>query len=206
MSVRLPIVVLLSCFLHLVALWFLASGASIEYGAAIYPKKAAVSSLVLIANSLEVKRLSVQTVSLVPETEAFIASQEKTAEIKDKDQDAIVSARKISNGNIPQDYFPMGRLTRRPFPLADIDLDDTALDEVAVEGSIELTILVDVDGSVVRVTASANRDNAREFADRIAARFQSVRFSPGEIDGKAVKAELQITVVSEPLSHPAEKS
>ena len=112
-----------------------------------------------------------------------------------------------SDGN-PEDksniqYLPSGQLTRAPVPLEAIDLNATSIDEVAVVGRIELTILLDETGSVVEVSIPDDPNSRSIFANRVTARFKKARFAPGEINGVPVKSRLQITVVSEPQLEPA---
>jgi hypothetical protein len=102
-----------------------------------------------------------------------------------------------------QDYFPAGHLTRLPAPLSEIDLDIPAVNNIGITGKIDLIILIDANGIVADVISLANAEHLRAFSDRVASRFKNTRFAPGEIDGVAVKSQLQITVVSEKLS-PAE--
>jgi hypothetical protein len=98
-----------------------------------------------------------------------------------------------------QGYLPPGRLTRPPAPREDIDLNADGVNEHALPGKMELTILVDASGAVDDVIISITTEEARPFAERIAQRFKMARFAPGEIDGKPVKSQLRIMVVSESL-------
>lgn len=76
---------------------------------------------------------------------------------------------------------------------------------MAVTGNITLTVFINADGTVADVISSIETENAREFADRVAARFKGARFSPGEINRKAVKSKLHITVVGEELDTPGKR-
>lgn len=98
-----------------------------------------------------------------------------------------------------QDYVSAGRLTKLPSPLTEIDLNVAEISELAYAGQTSLTILINADGTVADVISGVEAENARNFAQRVAARFRSARFMPGEIDGMAVRSQLQITVVSEDL-------
>jgi len=197
MNARLLKFFLCSSLMHLAALWLLWQAGSVEYGAAreTHGARAPASGLfaTLVASEQKPKHAPPQ----LPETEAHIAVRETTTET------ALDPAQRKPESATFQGYFPAGRLTRLPFPLADVDLDVTEIDEVAIEGAIELTILVEADGTVADVSASISQNNAQAFADRVAARFQRARFAPGEINGKAVKSQLRITVVSEPRSPAA---
>jgi hypothetical protein len=97
-------------------------------------------------------------------------------------------------------YMPAGLLTRLPAPLADIDLDAPVIENTAVTGKIDLTVLIDATGTVSDVIASVETENLRAFSERVAERFKSARFTPGEINGNPVKSQLRISVVSETLS------
>ncbi len=105
-------------------------------------------------------------------------------------------------------YLTAGRLTRLPVPVADIDLNVAGINDIADVGKIEMTILVNEIGIVVDVIPAIELDSAHAFAERIAQRFKDARFIPGEINGKVVKSQLHITVVSEnlPLSMTDDKS
>ncbi len=100
-----------------------------------------------------------------------------------------------------QDYLPVDRLTLRPTPVAPIDLNVAALNQIAIAGKLELTVLVNAEGFVVDAFTSIAAENpTREFADRVVALFKNARFKPAELDGRPVKSQLQIIVVSEKLA------
>jgi hypothetical protein len=96
-----------------------------------------------------------------------------------------------------QDYVTTGKLTRLPTPIAEIDLDVDEVKEVAVAGSVRLRILINADGTVAEVLSADDDESLRAFSERVAGIFKRTRFTPGEIDGRAVKAQLEINVVSE---------
>jgi hypothetical protein len=97
----------------------------------------------------------------------------------------------------PAEYLPRGKLTRAAHPLEEIDLNDASLGESGFEGEIELVLLIERDGRVGEVIVPAVDDRVAAFAERAAARFRAARFSPGEVDGRPVRSELRIKVVSE---------
>lgn len=94
-------------------------------------------------------------------------------------------------------YSAVGRLTRLPEPVVDIDLNVAGINDIADAGKIEMTILVNEAGIVIDVIPVIGSESARAFVERVAQRFKSTRFTPGEINGKAVKSQVRITVVSE---------
>jgi len=156
----------------------------------------------LVARIIASKKMPMQGASGAHEKEAFIAAQPTTP----KTNEEINSVKQVSEKQSFSGYFLPDRLTRLPTPLTDIDLNATEIDEVALEGEIELTLLIDADGTVTDILTSVDQDNARIFADRVAARFQNARYSPGEINGTAVRSQLRIKIVSEPRVEPAAKN
>lgn len=94
-------------------------------------------------------------------------------------------------------YVSPGMLTRLPAPITDIDLSTADVTESGFEGKLDLTILIDTDGNVVDVTTANGREFPSSFLEAVSARFKRARFSPGEVDGKAVNSQLRIMVVSE---------
>jgi TonB family protein len=97
------------------------------------------------------------------------------------------------------DYFTAGELTRLPAPATSIDLDVPEVKEVADAGSVQLTILINADGTVADVLNKDKSGATSEFSERVMEIFRRARFVPGEVNGKAVKALLEINVVSEEL-------
>jgi hypothetical protein len=95
------------------------------------------------------------------------------------------------------EYVSSGRLTRLPTPLEDIDLDLPDISGIAANGMVEMTLFIDSSGSVADVLALADTEDLRLFSNLVAERFRKARFAPGEINGRPVKSQLKITVVSE---------
>ena len=101
------------------------------------------------------------------------------------------------------DYAIAAQLTRLPQLLSSIDLNVPSMNESTYHGKISLRILINADGTVDEVLTSIDTEQARDFADRVATQFQNARFKPGEVRGRAVKSQLQITVVKENLENAA---
>lgn len=102
------------------------------------------------------------------------------------------------------DYLSSGKLTQQPSPVTPIDLNIAEISGIAFSGSVDLTILIDVDGAVVDVIPSSEAENAGEFIERVVERFRSARFTPGEINGRPVRSQVRVTVVSEELPSSAD--
>ena len=88
-------------------------------------------------------------------------------------------------------YSAVGRLTRLPEPVVDIDLNVAGINDIADAGKIEMTILVNEAGIVIDVIPVIGSESARAFVERVAQRFKSTRFTSGEINGKAVKSQVR---------------
>lgn len=199
---RLILVILLSLSAHLLVLWFLWLNGQTGYDMVGKLEREGLATSMLSVRFVSSERPALPTTAQLPEKEEFVTVQEaRTVTIV---APSLLKQSPESDGL--GDYFPVDRLTRRPFPLSHIDLNVSVIDEVAHEGAIELTIMVEVDGTVSNVLTSVDHDSASLYTERIAARFRSALFSPGEIDGKPVKSKVQITVVSEPLSQSGPNS
>lgn len=137
---------------------------------------------------------------------SVLESVEPLATVQKMDFTQKETTERLLPSDVPQtreSYSPSGRLTRMPSPVTNIDLNIAEIDAAAMTATIELTVLVRADGTVADVSTFVQDDKARHFADLIASRFLSARFSPGEIDGKAVNAEFKAIVISEPISNPS---
>ena len=200
---RLLIIALFSVLIHAVGVYFLRIEYLQRYAAIKCCQKTGGTLLVTVIEVAKNEESSkrVMAEKLDPQTTGGGA-------LKDVPQTRGINsaARRHLDKLISEKYFSAGQLTRQPYPLGDIDLSDAAIDEVATEGAVELTILVDEYGVVIDVRMSAEGNAAREFLDRISLRFQGVRFSPGEIDGRAVKSELKVVIVSESNPLAVDKS
>ncbi|MGV3741388.1 MAG: hypothetical protein ACO1NO_03650, partial [Burkholderiaceae bacterium] len=102
------------------------------------------------------------------------------------------------------DYLPIGRLTRLPMLIGEIDLNVPDISAVAIGRELILTIMINTDGTVAAVESTDESEDARVFAQRVAERFKHARFVPGEIDGIAVKSQLRIVVVGKTLPEEAD--
>lgn len=196
------VLVFLSIFLHLVGLWFLGKTSSVETdmrGRTETPndRKSIVAVRFLVNRSSEFQLGSI------------LENVEPLASVQKIDFTTKKTTERLLPGDVSQtreSYSPSGRLTRMPSPVIDIDLNVAEIDAAAMAVVIELTVLVKSDGTVADVSTFMQDDKARHFADLIASRFLSARFSPGEIDGKAVNAEFKVTVISEPVATPSADS
>ncbi|MDB5762388.1 MAG: hypothetical protein JWQ21_1383 [Herminiimonas sp.] len=157
------------------------------------PQKAASINLIGTQES-SIEKSSAQS-SQVRETSDLFSTPESSTETME-----ILQSTERDSALLPnQDYLPLGRLTRLPVPVADIDLNVAEISDVALPGTIELTVLINADGTVADVVMPIKNERTRVFADRVAERFKSARFIPGEMDGRAIKSRLEITVVYEDL-------
>jgi hypothetical protein len=95
------------------------------------------------------------------------------------------------------DYVPAGKLTRMPAPLGDVHFGEFDIDPSGLPASIEIGLLIEASGLVSDVVAQSRADKEAVFLERIADRFKRVRFSPGEIDGRPVRSQVQVIIVIE---------
>jgi outer membrane biosynthesis protein TonB len=96
---------------------------------------------------------------------------------------------------IPATFFDPARLTEKPRPLSEPPLD-LLHPILATSGVVRLVLYIDENGQVT----STEIDSATlppAAAERAAAIFAALRFSPGRIDGTAVKTRVRITVGAE---------
>ena len=187
---------LCSIFIHLITLKLLGAVDLIEYGSAQNMRSSVAYSSVLaatiVASPLPLKQVVAQSIEkqkdiVEPKIAMAVTQGEGALEI-------------VSENEPLQGYVPVGNLTNPPFPLGDIDLNVSEIDEVAVDGKMELTLYIDEVGTVVEVVMSAGVVESSVFVERVAKRFYNTQFSPGEIQGKRVKSKFTVTIISE--SHP----
>ena len=96
---------------------------------------------------------------------------------------------------IPATFLDPSRLTEKPRPLSEPPLD-LLHPILASPGVARLILYIDETGQVTK----AEIDSAtlpRAAAERAAAIFAGLRFSPGRLDGVAVKTRVRITVGAE---------
>jgi hypothetical protein len=95
----------------------------------------------------------------------------------------------------PAIFYDPSQLTQPPRPLSEPPLE-LLHSVLARAGTVQLVLYIDEAGNV----ASVDVDSATlppAAAQRAAAIFATVRFSPGTIDGTAVKTRVRITVGAE---------
>lgn len=195
-------VIFISFFFHLVGLWMLGNFNSFESGLKPGYTNSIDRKLFITMHFLESEN-SVFLSSSNPDHVASLTSDQNI----DQTLEHLLESRLPGDGfQTTESYLPPGRLTRMPSPINEIDLNIAELDAEATEVVIELTVLVKADGTVADVSTFVEDDKARHFVDLIASRFLRARFSPGEIDGKAVNSEFKVIVVSEPVTTLAEHS
>ena len=95
----------------------------------------------------------------------------------------------------PAIFFDPSQLTERPTPLTEPPLD-LLHSVLARAGTADLLLSIDESGNVVSVDVDSATLPAA-VAERAAAIFSTMRFSPGRIDGTAVKTRVRITVGAE---------
>ena len=96
---------------------------------------------------------------------------------------------------IPATFFDPALLNQQPRPLREPSFE-LLMPILAREGQVQLVLYIDESGKIERVEiGSATMPPAA--AERVAQIFAAIPFSPGRIDGTAVKTRVRITVGAE---------
>jgi outer membrane biosynthesis protein TonB len=91
-------------------------------------------------------------------------------------------------------YYTTDRLTKRPQPTAEAELDTPETWPIAASGTIILKLWISEFGDVV--SADVEKTDLPELFSRTAvAAFRNLRFVPGEIDGRRVRTVMRIEVI-----------
>lgn len=187
----------ISLFAHAAILWMFSLQTFNDYGVANGANKTTSS------HPMTVKIIAAKPASAPLQLEAKEESAPVTTlEPPMKVAESMSSADTLLERKRTENYVSPGRLTRPPVPLEEVDLNVAPIDEVAVAGSFELTLLIDETGQVVDVLMPDDSNGTSLYASRVTERFKKARFVPGEINGISVKSRLPITVVSEPQAEP----
>ncbi len=101
-----------------------------------------------------------------------------------------------SDGGAVVDYLPRSALTVGPRPHEAVMIDYPYFDGEADQYLGEFDVFIDDAGGVVRVT-SATPDLPGILANAVREAFQSARFSPGQVNGQAVRSRIRIEVTFE---------
>ncbi len=91
------------------------------------------------------------------------------------------------------DYVPRELLSRPPRPVSDIGIPSPDTGSVEFDLSVELTLFIDETGAVQRVRIE-DPGLAPTLEQAAAAVFQAARFTPGEMDGVAVRSMVRVAV------------
>lgn len=184
---------LCSFCLHALVLWLADAGTATEYG--FIPGHTGIT---LTANIAIAERAPARMEPATVRKDGVDAAH-APREIAPTSQTPAAEATKEAP-EIPA-YLVPGRLTRQPVLLTEVDLNEDGIDDVAVSGQVELSIFIDSTGLVADVLYLPGNEELLLFAERVAERFRRARFLPGELDGKAVKSQLRVVVVSEPRAN-----
>ena len=96
------------------------------------------------------------------------------------------------------EYFPTGRLSVRPQPLGEVDLDTGETRLLSASGTMILSLWINDRGEVVDLSVEQN--DLPEVFSRIAREaFRNLRFSPGELNGRRVGTVMRVEVSYEDL-------
>jgi hypothetical protein len=194
MRTRLIPFLLCSVCLHLALLWLLRDHTPVEHGMApgrhAQGMRQALAVRIAGADGRQAAREAPDASAVIPQRPAASTAAKAIPDSLPRDE---------ASPGTPE-YWPQGRLTRRAAPLGEIRLDLADGGDFAFRGALELTLHIDANGVVTDIVSPAETEDARRFADYVASRFRSARFSPGEIDGRPVPSQLRIVVVNEDIA------
>jgi TonB family protein len=90
-------------------------------------------------------------------------------------------------------YYSSEQLTKKPLVVHEEDLESKETHDIKANGKIILLLFIDEQG-YVRSAKIERSDLPDVFSDAAVKAFTKFRFSPGEIDGVAVKSSMRIEV------------
>jgi TonB family protein len=99
-------------------------------------------------------------------------------------------------------YYRTDQLTKRPQPIAAVDLDPPEIAPIVVSGKIVLRIWINEFGSVSDVEVEKT-ELPEMFARAAVAAFKNLRFAPGERNGRPVGTVMRIEVTYDDGRMPA---
>lgn len=91
-------------------------------------------------------------------------------------------------------YYSTDRLTKRPQPTAEAELDTPEIGPMFTSGTIVLKLWISELGNVVSVEVEKT-DLPEIFSKTAVAAFTRLRFVPGEIDGRRVGTMMRIEII-----------
>lgn len=91
------------------------------------------------------------------------------------------------------EFYTTDQLSKRPQPLVPAELDTPETTQLAVSGSLVLTLWIDPRGAVADVRVERS-DLPEVFGQAAMAGFRNSRFTPGERDGRPVAVMMRIEV------------
>ena len=191
---RLVVALTLSCLLH-AALFF------VPYlGVSTNPSRPAVQSR---QNGTLNATLALEKHSAFAFAEASaVATERRSIEKAAADRRASEEARAapdraVGIGLLPitaPAYYTTDRLTKRPQPTAEAELDTPETWPIPASGKIILKLWISESGDVV--SADVEKTDLPELFSRTAVTaFKNLRFVPGEIDGRRVRTVMRIEVI-----------
>jgi hypothetical protein len=131
---------------------------------------------------------------LVPQLRPPIPQPSPPKEAK-REPEAIADRAPAKPAAKPAIFLDPSQLTERPKPLTQPPLE-LLHSVLARSGTVQLVLSIDEEGNVTAVDVdSATLPPA--VAERAAGIFATMRFSPGRVDGNAVKSRVRITVGAE---------
>jgi hypothetical protein len=200
MPPRLATFLLISLGFHLAGLFLLQRDGHFQYGSTHGASAPGIASPALTVSIVAEHYAEIQTATVLPAPALAEPISPPITPIETELGNGTALPGASAKESDALEYLAAGQLTRLPVPITDVDLNVAAINDIAIDGEIKLTLFVNTDGEIDYVVSSLDKNEAaRVFADRIKERFKNAHFTPGEINGKAVNSQIRITVISESL-------
>lgn len=128
-------------------------------------------------------------------TDVVQASPADSLEKKKWDEKTESPASESKSAPHEMQYYPDEGLTRRPYPITVLEVPEleSGLEGVALEGRAVINVWISAEGWVVK-TEKVFSDMSTVVYELTVAAYRQMRFSPAEIEGKAVGCVVTVEV------------
>lgn len=187
-------------------------GPSQPYNAALHDRSRLTVTL-LAQKSSNQSTAKLPAVMTQPVPSPITEQQEKkldTTTLSDKDQNENrpTTAEQTEPGivNLPLTFYPASALSRMPQPISKFEPQPPETGDTGIGGKLTIRLWIDASGNLDQVFV-VSTDLPPAFEEAALAAFRKMRFSPGEINGAAVGALVEVVIeYADLLKQPGQKS
>jgi TonB family protein len=192
---RLPLALLASCLFHVLVISFAYFGkVNDREGGAKELARQSVLGATVLRLTREVQAAPVAPKMQRPGREPVRGASRSSANKRDQVAPELSSAERLNSAPIPSvDYYPTNVLTAKPQPLGEVALDPEEIAARVASGRIVLVLWINEGGTVVKVNIK-HSDLPDVFSQVAVKAFQTLQFTPGELNGQKVGARMQVEV------------